>query len=410
MKSFLLLALFITSVSSYSNAHDQSFIPDTLSSLGLGNDSNGKSLKSQMHVQTLRFSLFPERNEWRDVRGRAFVEIPYVLTSPEKPLVFIQSGLANSGTSPYNYFLMWHLKNAGYNVVTVPNQYFWRMTLASSTYLRPGETEQDLKDLFRTYRALRDQLIAKGQLKNSVQNYVVGVSYGGYNAIQMSGRAQQALRMYGIEIHKFVAINPPLDLKYGLDYIDRGFLEGRKALSRERQLEVMGGLQAVVYDQNLTFIQKMSTINSYYNSIEQNYALSYVFLEGVQELIAVSQLLNDQGIFSQSSLTDRLRLARTWTSRKYLDQVLIPFYLQKGVSERDFFSKTRILKEISQAKPSGKLFLVHAMNDALVSQQDIQTASRLLGSRNSFVSERGGHLGNLHDPRAINSILDFLSR
>ena len=107
----------------------------------------------------MTLSLFPERNSLPGVNQRAYVDILYALAkNPAAPLVFIQSGLGGTGESSYNYYLMGILHEAGFNVASVPSQYIWRMSLATSLYMRPGYKDADLGHLAQVYKSIRQTL------------------------------------------------------------------------------------------------------------------------------------------------------------------------------------------------------------------------------------------------------------
>lgn len=399
----VLVVLLVLKFSFASFAGDPTFIADTLSSLGLGVTPQGAPYQSQMDVKKLSLSFFPERDQWREVRGRTRVELPYVLSQPHRPLVFIQSGLANTGTSGYNYFLMAKLSEAGFNVVSVPSQFYWRMALATSTYLRPGETKQDLADIERVYVEVRRSLESKGEIIPGTANHVVGVSYGAYNSIQMQARPFKK-----IQIQKIVAINPPLDSEFGLRFLDEGLERAQKELTFEQREVVMGGFQTIIFNSDLSFEQKMNQILGSYSDVERQYAISRVFLDGVQETIAVSQLFQDQRVFSQAALTDRLRVARRWTAQRYMNQILVPFYMSLGQSREEIVIGKNVLADIQRSRGQRNLLLVHAMNDSVARPSDIQRAARLLGPQRAIITERGGHVGNLNFPHVVKGILQFL--
>lgn len=390
-------------LSSGASAHQQaqcSFFLESIASLGLGEDAQGNQLSQLMPIEKFSLSLFPERNQMKEVGGRTFAELPMTLTHPDRPLVFIQGGLANSGQAGYNYFLMWQLRNAGYNVVSVPSQFFWRMSIASLTAMRPGESGQDIKDLIRTYKHVRHHLESRGLLRSPV-NHLVGVSYGGYNAIQMSSR-----ELDGFKIDRFVAINPPLDVFYGINFIDKSFSQGMTGLTADQRDIVLGKMQVYLTDATMTPAKLKTIVENEFTEEELRFGLASYMLDGVQEAMAVSQIFQDDKVFRSKKLTDRLAQARSWTASRYFNQILTPYALGKGISKEELNKNGQILEDV---KNSRDLFLIHAFNDLVSNPQDIKKAVSILGKERSYVSECGGHVGNLLDPQATKSMIQHLN-
>ncbi|MFN8943584.1 MAG: hypothetical protein ACK5WZ_03075, partial [Pseudobdellovibrionaceae bacterium] len=410
---FFLFLFSLFSLSSLSSFHSQQLHAEmqptvcqteieTLSSAFQDQKNDGTLWSKTTPLQSMTLSFYPERNKLPGVNGRAAIDIPFALASPEAPLVFIQSGLGGTGKSAYNYLLMGLLHQAGLNVVSIPSQYFWRMALATSPNLRPGNKQSDLDQLSLVYQRIRDNLENLKLISVNSKNHFVGVSNGGYNGIQIASQ-----QLGGIAFEKFVVINPPLDLTYGIKTLDTLFVRGKKDISSERYNDLMGLMMSFVTEAKMKLKQIVSSIRQSTTPAELRYLISRQLIESVQEIATISQLIDDQLVFKKQSLNDRLAESRRWSFQDYQNRILIPYFANHQVTEQHLFAGTRLLKDLKTIQKSKNLLMLHSMNDFISNPADILEAQSILKS-NAVVAPCGGHVGALSSAEFQRRILSFL--
>jgi predicted alpha/beta-fold hydrolase len=376
---------------------------ETLSTLYIDHKDNGSKWSKSTPLQTMTLSLFPERNALSGVNQRAYVDIQYALAkNPAAPLVFIQSGLGGTGESSYNFYLMGILHEAGFNVVSVPSQYFWRMSLATSLHMRPGYKDADLTHLAQVYQSIRQSLEKRKLISETAINHFVGISNGAYNGIQIANQKQAQIRF-----EKFVAINPPLDLFYGVQTLDQLFLDGKKRVSHAQYDKIMGQLTLTFTNQSETLEEKLQRIQKAAVPQDLRYIIARQLIESVQETAVASQIIENQDVFKNSAESAQLFEARSWSIQDYQDRILLPYFTKKNVQSDAITKDTSVLKDLKSIAQRKNLLLLHSLNDFISRPSDILAAKKILG-QNAVITQCGGHVGALVTPTFSNALLHFL--
>lgn len=398
--SVLMLSQSVWSQQNASLCHSEG---ETLSTLFMDYKMDGAQWSKTLPLRTMKLSFYPERNSLPGVGNRADVDVPYVLAADTTaPLVFIQSGLGGTGYSAYNFYLMGILHAAGYSVVSIPSQYYWRMSLATSFSMRPGYKNADLAHLGQVYQFIRQKFEKQKMISPTAINYFVGISNGGYNGIQIAHK-----QLPEIHFEKFVVVNPPIDLAYGIQTLDQLFVDGRKRVSHQQYDQIFGKFTLVFTQPSATIEANLQRIQQAATPEDLRYVIARQLIESVQEAAAASQALGDQSVFKTSNLFTRLTEARRWSVQDYQNRILIPYFAQKNVTEKMITENTLMLKNLKAIAPQKKLLLLHSLNDFISRPTDILAAKKILGA-NAVIAQCGGHVGALPTPLFTTALLNFL--
>jgi hypothetical protein len=227
----------------------------------------------------------------------------------------------------------------------------------------------------------------------------------------------------GIQFDRYLAINPPVDLLYGVQQLDTFYRAPLEIPIAERELWMDAALQKAVELASLGKSNKGGTNaipttvpdTFHFNGTEARFLIGLQFRHCLRDVIHASQRKNDMGI-----LQTRLGLMNRdetyaeimgYSFKKYLQVFVIPAVRQKTgrtVTLADI-QHSCDLKERTQGlanHPKVRIFTNH--NDFLLREEDRQWLNDRFTTGKLQVHQGGGHMGNLNQTEVQGEILALI--
>jgi ABC-type transporter lipoprotein component MlaA len=363
-----------------------------------------------------------------------------VWTQPDNlnaPMVFIIPGLGSHCLSPTACSMAEMLYNRGYSVVTLSSAMNWEFMESAATTLVPGYTPVDAEDVRNAIAAISKDL-AENESIVPGRKFVIGYSLGALHTLFI---AQSEMSDNRLGIDKFVAINTPVDLRYGMSRIDeyynvwRDFGTPDEALNQG--LDAMGKYMIIAkrrYPWDTDYINDKIKSNEsikaekkpekdtsapdfYHVNMSERQAkllIGYSFKRSIQEVIVCIHHQRDLGIlktpYSWGNRTPLYEELEDFTFDKYLNTFIIQYYsekLNKRVTAEQLNNESGLRAIGAKIASNQKVNLIHTMDDFLETDSDRVWLKNTFGNRIVFF-EHGGHLGNLYLGKMHESICQSL--
>ena len=354
--------------------------------------------------------------------------LKYNLWLGEKPgdIVFIIPGTGeNFASFGASKFAQLFNKN-GYSAVVISNSFNWEFMEAAGTTIAPGCVYADSLDVVRVLKKLTRKLQKDypGYFKRKI---LLGTSMG---AMQVLFISDYSVREKKKMFDKYIAINPPVDMRYAMDIINKYYLKGAKwgktDISKKVKeciaayMNIMGGNSpdaspiVSAHEKNqkekmdLQHSQSKITLNKddaefliglnfHLKLVETIYS---IFMRGLTDAVKAEKTSYDQ--------REIYKEIEKFNFNSYLNKILMPNF--KKIYSSDITidevmqkSNLKFIRKTLENEPSLKIF--HNQDDFLLSEKDWTWLKNVMGRRLTIFSA-GGHLGNLYLPKVQNYILD----
>lgn len=358
-----------------------------------------------LSIKKMNVSFYPERNRLIGGIGKSKAEISYVLGQPNAPIAVLMVGLGSSSTVGYARFLMDVLNRMGLTVISIPSSFNMKSSLAFSEYMRPGLSTQDAADLLEIIDVAVSQLTHVHHL-SSPEKYLLGVSMGAFHVAAIFGDPKNE-KLFS----KYILINPPLELDYGIDVLDQ-LADGKGGLNPKKQSLLAKLIQLYLNEfDSFGFAEYFISLIQTYQMGEQELGrlIGMKMRNSVQQVIFASQQLRDDGVLKNKNGLKRLYESHTWRIRDYFTKIAWPFY-SKAKSEpnisEDLSSRLTIWNDLHNARRPNDILILHSQDDF------ISRPSALLKLKefpmHLVLTKCGGHVGALKYPMYLNPLKEFL--
>ncbi len=327
-------------------------------------------------------------------------------TSPDTPkpperLVIILTGIggyasANSPTALAEIF-----NKRGFSAVTMDCPFDWKYMRAMGNHNFPGYLPLDGAHMRLALTAVLKQLREKGEIKNP-EITLTGYSFGGLHTLKV---AELETHDPTLGIKRYVAINPPVDLKNAIASADSLAAAGNVWT---RQTIVDKAVNAVG-TQLLTLAKRLPHFDpkkvlaadqpDYSIQVEKQlaYTAAGLFLRlPLQSLLLTAAKERDIGLKTPYSWWKRNKLYEEidgYTFKRYAEELLAKEHPEFSIAELYAQSGVRSMEATLAKHPD--IRILHNVDDFLLSEQDKRYLDNVYHDR-LFWFSNGGHLGNLY--------------
>lgn len=374
-------------------------------------------------VATLRFKDPRFLGQLREAK----VEIPttgrelpfsYRLQKEPAPLVYVLPGLGSHRLTMQALSLAEGLYARGYSVVAISSPFHPEFLERASRCQLPGFASGDRSDLWTAFDAI-DAWLSKSYGNRIEDRSLVGCSLGGFHALAMASESETRPRPRctcgrgchkAVQFQKFVAVNPPVDLLYGMKLLDSYQEAPGNWPASDRQQRINNVVHKAVA--LMARPKDPGLKQPPFDGIESKYIVGLAFRLSLRNAIYACERLHQLGNLERKlSWWNREEVYEeilTYSFEDYVEKMLLPHLDQRGVT-RDRFVRECDLKRLgAQLGNSGKAEVITSRNDFLLSDQDLAWLQGTFTDGRLNLLPKGGHLGGLADPAFIELIASRL--
>ncbi len=354
---------------------------------------------------------FPERAKTLSVRipstGRKMV-CNYWIQPDRAPLVYIAPGLSSHRLSPQILAQAESLYNNGFSVVSTTGIFHPEFMENASTAQLPAYPPVDCHDLLVEYTEFDRQLEKKFPDRFG-KRALVGLSMGGYQALFIAARESKYSTDL-IRFDRYIAIDSPVDLHYGVKTIDSFYKAPLSWPNEERQFRINNTLHKGA---KLFMAPPKQSKAPPFDAIESKYVVGLSFQLTLRDAIFSSQSRNNMGVLksplSKWNREECYQEILSYSFRDYFLKFVIPYYKTKGITIQDFAREVNLRSYESKLRSQNKVRVILNRNDFLLRQQDVTWFESTLGKSHVKNFAEGGHLGNLTTPPVQKVLIEMLN-
>jgi ABC-type transporter lipoprotein component MlaA/pimeloyl-ACP methyl ester carboxylesterase len=215
-----------------------------------------------------------------------------------------------------------------------------------------------------------------------------------------------------IQFDRYVAINTPVRLLYGVSKLDEFYRAPLQWPAAERTSDIENTLLKVAVLSKLSLTPRSSLP---FNAIESKFLIGMTFRFMLRDIIFDSQRRNNQGVlhhpiwnFRREPLYQEIL---QYSYQDYFDKFVIPYYQARGMaSPAETLEKAGDLRTYDaslRANPNVRVIVNE--NDFLLAGEDLAWLHATFTPKQLTVFAQGGHLGNLSNPAVQKTILGALA-
>ncbi len=369
-------------------------------------------------LQTLGVALikcqdpeFPERGREITVRlpstGRKMTA-NYWLQPTAAPIVYIAPGLSSHRLSDITLALAESIYQAGYSVVTTTGIFHPDFMENASTAALPAYPPVDSHDLLVELTEF-DRALEKAHPGKLSQRALVGFSMGGFQAMYLSARENQAGEGL-LKFDRYLAIDSPVDLQHGARSIDQYQNIANEWPAAERQAKMNNAIHKTA---KFFTLPPAEMANPPFSGTETKFLMGLSFRVTLRDTIYSSQRRNNMGVLKtplggwrREEVYNEILKA---SFRDYFVDYAVPYYLKRGVTPSDFAREVNLRNYTGKIRAQSKLRVIVNANDFFLPPRDLAWLRSTFGKSRLTVFPSGGHLGNLASPSVQKAIVGSLS-
>jgi ABC-type transporter lipoprotein component MlaA len=372
---------------------------------------------SQETLESVFFTFhdpeFPGRGKTRSVlipaTGRE-LKFTFWLQPGTAPVVYIVPGLGShrlAGSALASAELVYQ---QGFSAVCVSSTFNFEFMEHASTAAVPGYMPVDVHDLHVALSEIHHRLEALYPQRLG-SKALLGYSMGAFETLFLAANASTNEALL-IKFDRYVAINSPVRLLYGLSKVDSYFQAPLAWPAGERASNIENTFLKVAALSKNSLTPQTSLP---FSGLEARFLIGVAFRLTLRDAIFSSQQRNNQGVLEHPirklHRTAVYREIQQFSYQDYLQKFLIPYYWCRGIE----LGAPETLETVSSLRTyaaglqaNHNIRLIVNRDDFLMPEEDLAWLKTTLAEGEITVFEQGGHLGNLSHPAVQKAILKAL--
>jgi hypothetical protein len=383
-------------------------------------DFQVKGTQDEASLETLESVFFTFKNPEFPNRGKTqSVLIPgtgrklkfnYWLQPGNAPVVYIVPGLGSHRLAAGSLALAELVFQNGFSAVAVSSPYNYEFMEHASTAAMPAYSPVDAHDLHTALTQMDHRLttLYPGRFGAKV---LMGYSMGAFHSLFIAGTAstnQESL----LKFDRFVAINTPVRLLYGVSKLDEFYQAPQAWPAGERTTNIENTFLKIAALSQASLTPQTSLP---FNAIESRFLIGLTFRLLLRDMIFSSQERANQGILRHR--ISKFRRAPVYQEilqysfTDYFKKFVTPYYQTRGIdlNAPDALEKASDLRTYAAGlQANHNIRLILNRNDFLLPETDLAWLQATFEPSQITLHEQGGHLGNLSNPAVQKDILGAL--
>lgn len=230
---------------------------------------------------------------------------------------------------------------------------------------------------------------------------------GGFQTLTLAVELQKSAataatgsdRVKPLSFERYIAINPPVDLHYGMAKLDSFQEAPAEWPEAVRQQRINNTLHKVAAMMTAPVPAKGAVP---IDGIESRYLIGLAFRLTLRNAIYASQRRNDMGLLAQP-LSGWKRDAvykeiMAISFAEYYKSFVLPYYRSTGVDTRQFERDGSLQRGAPELARMRNTHVITSSNDFLLSPDHVAWLRRTFGPKRLTLLQHGGHMGAFADP------------
>ncbi|MDD5696989.1 MAG: MlaA family lipoprotein [Victivallaceae bacterium] len=344
---------------------------------------------------------------------------------PDAPLILLIPGLGAHYRDGQVTAMAEMLYNKGFAVAVISSTFNWEFMETAASTDAPGFLPRDAADTRRAWQKIIPQLEKKDGIKPQ-RIIMLGYSMGAIQSLYIA-KLEEQRNTLGVD--RYLAINPPVDLMYGVSQLDN-YYDSHRKWTREQLIEhgaaAFGKMMQIIqipYQYHAVRQGKPNPDEWTHHGLtitqdEARFIIGYSFKMTLQDaVISMYRRGRLTGLKTQYrwyNKTDIYNEILKMSFRDYLKKILMYYYkghFDDHVSEPEFMEKFAEVSSLQSFKnhlaDNPDIRIVHTRDDFLLNEEDRGWLKDIFKEKIAFF-EHGSHLGYLHFRKVHDQVITFL--
>ena len=325
-------------------------------------------------IKTSSVNIYPDRKNYK---------FRYILQKDKNaPLAIVYPSIGEGITSSHSDVFAKMFYDEGYSVIIQGSYFQWEFVQSMPQNYRPGLPKEDIKNLRLVTSKIIDKLEKKHNRKFS-QKTVIGTSLGAYSTLYL---ANMEYKHNTLDIDKYIAICPPVDLMYAIRQFDGNLVEWENTPEfRETASNIFAkAIQLMA----MSGSEDLGNIEVPINSKEAKMITNFIMHQKLSDLIFTIE---------KDNASKGLEKTKEANLYRHIDNMNYEDYMKKYVltnpkMKKDDFTSSSLYSMSDYFKNSNNYVIYHAADDYLISKEQLNFLKTLAGDKMTIFSN-GAHLG-----------------
>jgi ABC-type transporter lipoprotein component MlaA len=356
---------------------------------------------------------FPGHGKTRSVAipttGRK-LKFTFWLQPGKAPVVYIVPGLGSHRLAQPSLALAELAYKSGFSAVCVSSAFNSEFMEHASTAAMPAYLPVDGRDVHVALTEIDRRLHALYPDRLG-RKALMGYSMGAIHSLFVAA-TESTNQLPLITFDRYVAINTPVRLAYGVSKLDEFYRAPLDWPGAERTDNIENTFLKVAALSKSTLTPQTSLP---FSAIESKFLIGLTFRFMLRDVIFSSQRRNDQGVLQHPIRNLRrnpvYREILQYSYQDYFENLAVPYYQARGIASptAEALEKAGDLRTYEaglHANPNIRVIV--NQNDFLLADEDLAWLRAMFTPEKLTIFEQGGHLGNLFNPAVQKTILGAL--
>jgi predicted alpha/beta-fold hydrolase len=305
------------------------------------------------------------------------LEVRVIWQAGRKPLAVLLLGLASRSKDKMAQLWKCHLREAGFHVMTFDSPFLPAFSKKSrhgvaGNVMEESKLVMNLVASFLSKRDVRERVTSLG---------LVGISYGGTLALNLSKMAQEGKCPFAVD--RVLALSPPVSMRTAARQLDVFYQDRWNFTLAELADDLMG--HKPTPDGRVPF-----------SGSEMRAGIAAAFRMDLEEIVEFSDRFYKLGILPRERFDKddgyRQDTAGTWSFERFVDQMSFAYWRQHGVDSPEQLWAAGDLTRLLRNCPANA-HLVISVDDPLNNPSELSALRSVLPPNRLTLLPRGGHMG-----------------
>jgi ABC-type transporter lipoprotein component MlaA len=335
------------------------------------------------------------------------LKFTYWVQKTPAPIVYIVPGLGAHRLENVPLALAELAYDEGFSAVCVSSAFNPEFMENASTSALPAYAPVDAEDLHFALTQI-DQRLDSLYPRHLGAKVLMGFSLGAFHSLMIAAGDKTNTPAL-MKFDRYVAIDPPVDLDFGIKQLDR-FYDAPLAWPAAVRSQTMQATYEKAFAQAKAPSSAPPALNLDAN--ESRFIIGSGFRFVLRDVIYNSQHRNNQGILKSQLKNSRREPAYQeigqYSFEDYIQKFVAPYYLTRGVDLADFQTAAAaedLHSHESALKDHDNIRVIANRNDILLDTPDVSWLQQTFDPSRVTLFDQGGHGGNLASPGVQRAII-----
>ena len=335
----------------------------------------------QSRIRTSSVEIYPDREKCK---------FRYIMQKDKSSPVVILYPSIGEGTMAHHSVVMAKLfYDAGYSAIIQGSHFHWEFMKSAPKDYRPGLPMKDAEQLRIATAKIIDKLENKYNTKFR-KKVLLGTSFGAMTTLFI---ADKESKENTLDINKFIAINPPIELMFSLKELDKNNdewnlnpnnLKHRTAVTAAKILSLVNKKDEP--DFNIETLP--------FNEYEGKLITGFILRQKLSDVIFTIE---------NSKKTDKTALYNMINNTSFHDYAKKYLIQDENKTLDDYSNQTSLHLVSNYLKTNNNYKIYHAVDDYLTNKNQLKKLKEYTG-KNTTIMSNGGHLGFLYRKEFIDDL------